>query len=174
MDKHKISCQGIITSDEGNIEVGEKVRFKDSRYGENKEFTVSEVTYTVDLETFHSKVTSTYFVKLEELPGKEFLTDDIYKPPINYNVYRWKRHYILAKSPEEALKVWNSMIDELLLISSDSRKPKMYKLIENLNRSQEKEVLPVYINMKCEYQFPCIIKNLDWNEDPMFVYYENT
>lgn len=158
----------------GKIRVGGKVLFRDSRYGEDEEFTVTEITYTVDIETFHSNVSCAYFIGLEEFPGIEFPLDELYPAPINYNVYKWKKYYILAESPEEALKIWTSMIDELLFNLVHDKKPKMYKLIENLNEPKEMGTLPVYANMKCEYPFPCIVRSLEWNEDPVFVYFENT
>lgn len=171
MCKKRFYESGIFLGQtEGIIRIGGKVKFKDSRYGEEKEFTVSNIVYTIDMETFHSNITCTYFVELEEITGKRFLLDDLYPLLTNYNVYKWKKYYILAESPEKALKVWNSMIDELLLISNC--KPKIYKIIKNLNEIQE-GAFPICTNMKHEYQFPCIVKNLNWEEKPVYVYYQN-
>lgn len=105
-------------------------------------------------------------LELEEIPQECVLPYDIFEPTIKvFNVYKWKKHYILSDSINGAQNVWNTWIDILKIVAGDG-KPKLFKKVNNLCNIQDDQLFPKQINgMKCEYPCQCILKDLEWEDN---------
>ena len=87
---------------------------------------------------------------------------------LKFNVFRWKGYIILATSLEQAQRIWNTWIDSLKISAGDGRLS-LFKAIKILENLEERELFPKRIDMVCEFEYPCIIKNI-WEFEPVFVY----
>lgn len=89
---------------------------------------------------------------------------------INFSVYKWKGYFILANSEEQAQRMWYTWIDSLR-ISAEDGKPELLKMVTTLENLNDSNLFPKLLNgIKCEYCYPCIVRDLEWEKDPVFVY----
>ena len=88
-----------------------------------------------------------------------------------FDVYKWKNHYLLAESISQAQLMWSTWVD-YLRIEAGEGKPRLFKMVNNLCNLQDKELFPRRLNIKCEYKYPCIMKNLEWDNDSVLFEYK--
>lgn len=112
-----------------------------------------------------------YYVSFaESLPNTEYPSSIFSIVPTNFNVYRWKGYYILATSEEQAQRIWDTYVDYLEIKAADGR-PKLHKLVNNLKNRGDQELFPRIVKrVHSEYPFPCIVGDLDFEEEPVFTY----
>lgn len=126
------------------------------------------INYTIS-KIYENETGNKISIELLEIKEEVFNGDDFRIIPVEFDVYKWKGYYILAISVEQAQRIWQTWIDKLNIMAADG-KPELLKYIKNLLNTQDKELFPYRIKMKCEYSFPCIVKDLEWEENPVFVY----
>ena len=165
--------QKVVIREDGILMAGTKLVIKPEylvkypNVQRDREYIVSSVREVYDAELY-SYIT---YVSIEELPEVEYSAKMFSIVPTNFNVYRWKGYYILANSEEHAQRIWNTWIDNLEITAADGR-PRMYKLVNNLKNKEDQELFPRVIKrLHSEYSFPCIVKDLDFEEeDPVYIY----
>ena len=168
-----------FTREDGVMRVGTKVRFNQEKCIDRiestlleREFTVSEVIRnTFGFLSYDGKLRPVAMIRLEEIPEKTFGHGLFSIVPTKYDVYKWKKHYILSISMEQARIVWDTYIDKLKIEAGDG-KPKLFKLANHLENLQDPELFPRKIGITCEYIFPCVLRNLEWDDDSVLFEYK--
>lgn len=172
MEKELKQKQGInYVREDGILRIGTKLVISPEIIGfleveREKEYRVTNVEKVIKLDS----PKPIYYITLDEL-GERVYTDGIFSiVPTNFNVYRWKGYYILALSEEQAQRIWNTWIDNLEIVAADGR-PKMYKFVNNLQNRGDQELFPRIIRrLHSEYSFPCIVEDLEFEKEPVYVY----
>lgn len=172
MEKELKQKQGInYVREDGILRIGTKLVISPEIIGfpeveREKEYRVTNVEKIIKLDS----PKPIYYITLDGL-GERVYTDGIFSiVPTNFNVYRWKGYYILALSEEQAQRIWNTWIDNLEIVAADGR-PKMYKFVNNLQNRGDQELFPRIIRrLHSEYSFPCIVEDLEFEKEPVYVY----
>lgn len=172
MEKELKQKQGInYVREDGILRIGVKLVISPKIIGfpeieREKEYKVTNVEKVIKLDS----PKPIYYITLDGL-GERVYTDGIFSiVPTNFNVYRWKGYYILALSEEQAQRIWNTWIDNLEIVAADGR-PKMYKFVNNLQNRGDQELFPRIIRrLHSEYSFPCIVEDLEFEKEPVYVY----
>lgn len=172
MEKELKQKQGIyVVKEDGILEVGTKLVISPEIIGypeieRGKEYKITNIEKVVKMDS----PKPIYYLTLDGLGEREY-SDGIFSiVPINFNVYRWKGYYILALSEEQAQRIWNTWIDNLEIVAADGR-PKMYKFVNNLQNRGDQELFPRIIRrLHSEYSFPCIVEDLGFEKEPVYVY----
>lgn len=159
----KISKQFI--REDGLLKIGSKVIMSTTI---NKKLSPG-IGYTVS-DIYEDNINNLIFIEFLETGKEKFNADDFKIIPTEFDVYKWKGYYILALSIEQAQRIWKTWIDKLSIMAADGGSQKLFKFINNLINTQDKELFPYRIGIKCEYIFPCIVEDLEWEKEPLFVY----
>lgn len=171
MNTTKETFKVVIIREDGILKTGAKliVNSEISGYSEldrNREYTISEVKEVFKMDAVKSMI----YVSLKEFPNNEYSSSIFSIVPTKFNVYRWKGYYILAVSEEQAQRIWNTWIDNLEIEAADGR-PKLFKFVNNLINRGDQELFPRAIKrLHTEYPFPCIIEDLNFEKEPVYIY----
>lgn len=164
-------CKTFVSTDLGEFKIGGKVKLNPNR-DENFEYngTLENDTYYTIRKFIRNGDSIFVNVELEEIPCQQFPLYDFIPKPTAFNVYKWKKHYILSGSINQAQLIWNTWLD-LLEIQAGEGRPKLFKVVNNLKNIQDDELFPRRLNITCEYKYPCILKNLEWDDDSVLYTY---